>query len=63
VIALAVGHAVTVGVVLVVPPPPPPKFDPPPHPASPKLAIQKLATTLSQIADCFAVFNMTQLLL
>jgi hypothetical protein len=43
VIGLAVGHAVTVGVVLVVPPPP--EFDPPPHPAA-----QKLARILSPMA-------------
>jgi hypothetical protein len=47
VIALAVGHADTVGVVLVVPPPPPPEFDPPPHPTITRLtAISKQAVVI-----------------
>jgi hypothetical protein len=52
VIALAVGHAVTAGVVLVIVVVPPP---PPPHPA-----IHKPARRLSQIAGCRRILFITQ---
>jgi hypothetical protein len=55
VIALAAGHAVTVGVVLVVPPPPPPEFEPPPQPAA-----HKLARIPTQIAARRLIFFMPQ---
>jgi hypothetical protein len=54
VIALAVGHAVTVGVVFEVVPPP----LLPPHPA-----IQEVAKTISQIAGCRPIIFIGQPLL
>jgi hypothetical protein len=53
VIEVAVGQAVTDGVVLVAPPPP--EFDPPPHPAA-----HKLARIPSQIAGCRPIIFISQ---